>query len=272
MKILNIILMFCLVSILSCATVKNSSGYIITNNRYNMYYKQTFCNDQKGVSWYEIDGFEYLGFVFFHIKDKEYVVKIKYTYYKIDINKIIPLEVGQSDALKIAQNAGFHFYEEYQKYFEEQKLLAQKEKERQQEEAKKAELTRLRNEIDKKFGVFAVGSLLNFKNGEVKIGQIIRLGDTFSYNMAIWRRANTGGYIFGDFDEFEIRGLDMKQVNVNVNRPDLSGRFVDGGNMNYGGRRGYIVKYLGTEDVITIGGLRKVRWVCECIGGNIYAE
>jgi hypothetical protein len=275
-----IILTFCLISILSCATIKNSSGYIITNKTYNnsdgkknKYYKQTYCNDQKAVAWYEIDGFKHLGYIFFYLENGKYgryVVEIKNKFYAIDVNKIMPLEVGQAEVLKIAQIAGFNSYSEYQKNFEEQRLLAQEEKKRQNEE-KRLELIRLRKEIDNKFGVIVVGSLLHIKNGEVKIGEIIRLGDTFS-NMNSWSKSKNGGYIFEDYNEFEIRGLDMKQVKVNEIGQDLSGHFMQGGRITAGGRRGYIVKYLGTEDVITQAGLRKVIWVCECIGGNIYAE
>jgi hypothetical protein len=262
---------------LSCATIKNSSGYVITNKLFegsdgkiNTVYKQTYCNDQKAVSWYKIDGFNYLGWVFFHIKNEKYVTQINNRVYDIKIDNIMPFEVGQAEALKIAQNAGFNSYSEYQKYFEEQKIIAQEEKKRQEEE-RRLEIIRLRGEIDNKFGVVAIGSLLHIKNGEVKIGEIIRLGDTFSHNMN-WQRTRSGSYIFGDFQEFEIRGLDMRQVKVNEIRPDRSGHFMQGGNITAGGWRGYIVKYIGTEDVITQAGLRKVIWVVECIDGNIYAE
>ena len=252
----------------------------------NKYYKQTYCNNQKAVSLYELDGIYYLGLVFLDLETGKYVVNINNDTYRIDINKIMPFDVAQAKTLKIAKDAGFNSYSEYQKFVEQQNI-SEREKKRQQEieqrikqaeenkrkeDERKSEIVRLRSEIDKKFGVIAIGSLLHVKNGEVKIGEIIRLGDTFSYYMDSWKRLKTGSYIFGDFDEFEIRGLDMRQVNVKVITPERSGFFAQGGLIDFGGRRGYIVKYLGTEDIITQGGIRRVIWVLECIGGNIYAE
>jgi len=271
MKTTYIILILCLFSILSCATI-NSSGYKITNKSYdNKYYKETYCNGQRAVSWYEIDGFNYLGYVYLYLETDEYVVQINKDVYRINIDKIMPIDVAQKEALRIAQNAGFNTYSEFQKYTESQKL-AEKEKKKREEEQKRLETKRLRDEIDDKFGVIAICSLLHVKNGEVKIGEVIRLGDTFSSNMNSWSRTRTGSYLFGDFNEFEIRGLDMRRVNVKEINLDLSGMFIEGGTIDFGGRRGYIVKYLGTEDVITQAGLRKVIWVLECVGGNIYAE
>lgn len=280
MKKLSIILIFCLISIISCATVKNSSGYLITNKpligldgKKVKGFKQTYCNDEKAVAWYTVDGFKNLYSVIVSVRgDYEYYgVIINDKFVNIKIDDIMPYEVGNAEALKIAQKAGFNSYLEYEKNFREQQALALEEKKRQEEE-RRLEIIRLRREIDNKFGVFAVGSLLHIKNGEVKVGQIIRLGDTFSYNVNDWKRLSSGAFVFGDYDEFEIRGLDMRQVSVNEIKPDRSGYFVDGGRISAGGKRGYIVKYLGTEDVITQAGLRKVIWVCECIGGNIYAE
>ena len=300
MKISRIILIFCLISVLSCATRKNNSGYVITNKSFetpdgkkNAVYKQTYCNDQKAVAWYKVNGFNYLGFVYLNLKNKKYVLQINNKNYVIDIDKIMPHDIGQSEALKIAQNAGFSSYSEFRDNFEKQQKLAQEERKRQenlareekrrqenlvreekrrQEEERRLELIRLREEIDKKFGVVAIGSLLHAKNGELKIGDIIRLGDTFSYYMNSWSRSSTGSYLFGDFNEFEICGLDMRQVKVKEILPDISSLYYQGGSFSIGGRRGYIVKYLGTKDVITQAGLRKVIWVFECIGGNIYAE
>jgi hypothetical protein len=272
MKISNFIIIFCLISVISCATVKNNAGYVITNKSIdNKVYKQTYCNEQKAVAWQEIDGFNHLGWVFFHVEQKRYVVQINDKVYPINMDKIKPLDVAQREGLRIAIEAGFTSYTEYGENFQRQRVLAEEERKRQEEE-RRLENNRLRNEIDKNFGVVAVGSLLHVKNGEVKIGEIIRLGDTFSYNTNSWARLNSGAYVFGDFQEFEIRGLDMRNVNVKVINPDRSGHFMQGGNITAGGRRGYIVKYLGTEDVITVAGLRKVVWVLECIGGNIYAE
>ena len=292
MKTSSIILSFCLFSMLSCATIKNSSGYLITNKSYegsdgkiNTVYKQTYCNNQKAVAWYKVNGFDYLNWVYFHIKNEKYIVEINNRQYNIDIDKIMPLDIGQSEALKIAQNAGFNTYAEFRSNFEEQQKMAQKERKRQedlarverrrQEEENRLALIRQREEIDNKFGVVAIGSLLHVKNGEVQPGEIIRLGDTFSYNFNNWKRLSSGAFVFGDFDEFEIRGLDMRQVNVKeVQSGNLRDTSFSSGRLtsNPTGRRGYIVKYLGIEDVITQAGLRKVIWVLECIGGNIYAE
>jgi hypothetical protein len=276
MKVTNIILIFCFFSILSCATI-NSSGYKITNKSYNTngkknkYYKETYCNGQRAVSWYEVDGFNNLGYVYLYLETGKYVVQINNEIYGINIDKIMPIDVAQKEALRIAQKAGFNSYSEFQKYTERQKL-AEIERKKREEEQKRRETKRLRDEIDDKFGVVAIGSLLHVKNGQVKVGEVIRLGDTFSSNMNSWLRSNKGGYLFGDFNEFEIRGLDMRRVNVREINTDLSGMFSQGGRIDFGGRRGYIVKYLGTEEVITQAGLRKVIWVLECVGGNIYAE
>lgn len=271
MKATNIILFLCLFSILSCATI-NSSGYKITNKSYNnKYYKETYCNGQRAVSWYQIDGFNYLGYVYLHLETDKYVVQINNDVYRVNIDKIMPNDVAQKEALRIAQKAGFNSYSEFQKYTERQKL-AEIEKKKREEEQKRREVKRLRDEIDDKFGVVAIGSLLHVKNGQIKVGEVIRLGDTFSSDMNSWLRSNKGGYLFGDFNEFEIRGLDMRRVNVKEIDRDMSGMFSQGGRIDFGGRRGYIVKYLGTEEVITQAGLRKVIWVLECVGGNIYAE
>jgi hypothetical protein len=286
MKLRNIILLSCLISILSCATtIKNSSGYIITfdsNSEY--FFRQVFCNDQIAFAWYNIDGFNYLWQVRFDSVKKVYVVRTEGYHYdnigyrEIGINQIIPLDVAEAEALTMAQNAGFNSYSEYAQHHEIEKLLAEEERKRQeierwqQEQERILEKNRLREEIDNNFGVIAVASMLHAKSGELEIGDIIRLGDTFSYNTNNWIMSNRGGFLFGDYQEFEIIGLDIRQVNVKVIEPNRTGYFVEGGNISAGGRRGYIVRYLGIEDVITQAGLRKVIWVFECIGGNIHAE
>jgi hypothetical protein len=283
---------------LSYATTKNSSGYIITNKSYdNDYYEQTYCNDQEAVAFYEIDGFNYLSWVFFHLDYKLYVVEIENKRYEISIDRIKPLEVGRSEALLIAQNAGFNSYSEYRNYTEEQKKLAkeqkkqQEEQKKQQEKERKLEKVRLRNEIDNNLGVVAIVSIYDAKSNKLNIGNIYRLNDTFFANY-IFRepeknngaiiptrysqKLKSGGYDFGEFNEFHIIGKDM--LNLNLTKLDDALRLNTFMNYNvpvrggFGGYRGYIVKYLGTDQVITQAGLIKVIWVFECIGGNNYID
>ena len=275
MKTRNFVLIAFIVSIISCkttTTVINSSGYIITYDPSgDGYAKQVFCNGQPAYAFYNADGFYHLFQVRYSPQDKKYVALMTNYEYEFKIDQILPLDVAEAQALIIAQNAGFNSYVEYAQNHYIQTNLADEERRRQEIE-RIAEINRLREEIDNSFGVIAIGSLLHAKSGELEIGDIIRLGDTFSYNTNNWARSNRGGFLFGDFQEFEIIGLDMREVNVNVTEPSRTGYFVQGGNITTGGRKGYIVKYLGTEDIITQAGLRRVLWVFECIGGNIYAQ
>ena len=270
MKMRNVFLFFSIISILSCATtITNSSGYIITYDLSGeIWGKPVFCNDQPAYTLYNIDGFYHLFAVRYNPERKIYVALLPNYQYELNIDQILPQDIAEAEALIIAQNAGFDSYYEYARDHHMQSELARQERLRQEGE-QIAEINRIREEIDNNFGVIAIGSLLHAKSGELKIGDIIRLEDTFSYNTNNWARSNRGGFIFGEFQEFEIIGLDMSQVNVNIMEPNRSGYFVQGGNISAGGRRGYIVKYLGTEDIITQAGLRRVIWVFECIGGNI---
>ena len=275
MKIRNFVIIIFIISIISCATtatVINSYGYIITYDPSgDGYYKQVFCNDQPAYAFYNTNEFYHLFQVRYSPVDKIYVALMINYEYKFTIDQILPLDVAEAQALMIAQNAGFNSYVEYAQNHYLQTEIAERER-RQQEIERIAEANRLRSEIDNSFGVIAIGSLLHAKSGGLEIGDIIRLGDTFSYNTNNWARSNRGGFLFGEFLEFEIIGLDMREVNVNVTEPSRTGYFVQGGNITAGGRKGYIVKYLGTEDIITQAGLRRVLWVFECIGGNIYAQ
>lgn len=276
-----------LIILTGCATTtkRNDSGYKIQTKRLDYNTNESggksnvniggwvaheiLCNDEKAFSIFELNGQSYLCNV--NYDGKKFFVIIDRKRHSININDIIPESIARNkfDVI-VKEKTGFNSLAELNQHRENQNRLAQEERRRQEEE-KRQELIRLRNEVDNNFNVVAVGSLLHVKNGEVKIGEIIRLGDTFSHNMN-WQRTSRGSYIFGDFQEFEIRGLDMRQVKVKEIKPDRSGYFMQGGGISAGGWRGYIVKYIGTEDVITQAGLRKVIWVLECIGGNIHAE
>jgi len=147
MKKLNIILIICLISIMSCTTVKNSSSYIITNKSYrgildgmrHEYFKKTYCNGQIAVSWGVIDGVNNFGPVYFKLESKKYVFVVDRKYYETDINKIIPINLAQEDALKMAREAGFNSFSEFQKFTQQQRILEAEERKQQAEEKKRQE-------------------------------------------------------------------------------------------------------------------------------------
>ena len=66
------------------------------------YFKKTYCNGQIAVSWGKLDEVLYYGPVYFSLERNKYVVVIDRKYYETDINDIIPIDVAQEDALKLA--------------------------------------------------------------------------------------------------------------------------------------------------------------------------
>ena len=278
--------------LIGCSTIRNSSGYKIkikrsdyyTNGNGTMYMNgfgvayDVFCDNKNAYSIFNLNDISYLRKVGYD--GKHFYVIINERKYNIDVNKIKPENIAKRDYdLLVKQSTGFNTYEEYIRYIEQKKI---------EDQRIKNEEKRLSDEVDAKYGVVSVVSLYDAKVNKLRVGYIYRLKDIFFAGMSTspetssssyymfseHLRLRTGAYIFGEFSEYEIRGLNMENVDVKKLpsnwRMSLYANII--GPITFGGNTGYIVKYLGTEQVITQAGLIKIIWVFECIGGNKYVQ
>jgi len=144
MKTMNFIFFLFFILLVSCATeknttVKNGSGYKILNKplydpngERNTKYDETYCNDQKAWSFFEIDGIKYVNRVYY-INNKNYVVSINGYYHIITIDQILPEDIALLRRQEILDSAGFTSYEEYIQHYENIRRSVVDEKEREKE-------------------------------------------------------------------------------------------------------------------------------------------
>jgi len=248
-------------------------------------YYEVYCNKEAAFVITELNGLHYLSKV--QYDGKKYYIFIDKKRHEIDVDKIIPESVAITEFDKIVkEKTGFNTLAEFNRHRENERKEAEEKRKNEEMEEKR----RLRTEIDQRFGVTAIVSMYDAKSGKLNIGSIYRLNDTFfstfpfresknggaaNFSRRDTIKGNSGQYIFGEFQEFEVKGIDMQRIDLKdvkktYNIVDITGYPI--GSDTYTCKVGYIVKYLGTEQILTKAGLQKVIWVFECISGNNYAE
>ena len=228
------------------------------------------CNKQTAYAIHYVNDVVYLCRV--EYDGNKFFVIINRRIYNITIDQIMPDFVAYKEMSRILSDKGFNSSADYYAYLDEQKELAERQKilERLQRERERAiEEKRLSEEIDKRYGVVSVVGIEAARSNNLVIGNVYRLNTLFFANNRY--RGNGDTLYFGEFDEYEILGL-RAMLNANakevIRRTNHSFYYTQ----SYDGRKGYIVKYLGPKEVITVAGLVKIVWAFEYIGVNRYAE
>jgi len=263
---------------ISCSTggfkIRSLSGYEIKTINLGGRTDKVYCNKEEAFTIFSLNGINYRAQVWYNPSTGNFFVSINNKYYNVKTDNILPDSISKIEYDKVVkQTTGFDTYAEYDWHRKQQQEL--------EEEARKAEHKRLSDEIDKKYGVVGVirefgGSeirtnddgtktgviLPGIQNSSFRIGAVYRLYDPLRIDLLRKLDANTYVRQFHDGYEYIIRGngifsADVRDVYVNL---------------HYYGKKSYLLRYLGMEQVITRAMLVKVVHVFEYVAGNKYAE